>query len=353
MKYPSLAVLVCVVTAGSLISVGVASQSPTPKASPKNPATIQPWTPPLTPDGHPDLQGIWLNNRATPLERPKALEGRLFLTDAEVAELKQRADRIFAGSDSDQPLGDNLFLAALANLEQYRSATGPNRSAVSMHPREFDNRTSLVVDPPDGKIPPMTPEARERRTAAAARELAAARAEDLSLSVRCITYGVPRMGPAGTGDPVNGYYQILQSPGYIVLLMEVFHDARIISLDGSSHLSNSIRQWHGDSRGRWEGNTLVIDTTNFSAKSNFLGSAENLHMVERITRTAPDMIDYEVTLADPTTWSTPWTALIRLTQMKTKIYEYACHEGNRAMDGILAGARAEEKAVEEAAKGRK
>ena len=135
--------------------------------------------------------------------------------------------------------------------------------------------------------------------------------------------------------------------------MEVFHDARIIPLDGRPHLSDSIRQWHGDSRGRWDGNTLVIDTTNFSSKSNFLGSAENLHMVERITRTAPDMIDYEVTLDDPTTWITPWTALIRLTQMKTKIYEYACHEGNRAMDGILAGARAEEKAAEEAANGRK
>ncbi|HEV7763541.1 MAG TPA: hypothetical protein VGQ76_00940, partial [Thermoanaerobaculia bacterium] len=158
--------------------------------------------------------------------------------------------------------------------------------------------------------------------------------------------------PAGTGDPLNGYYQILQSPGYIVLLMEVFHDARIIPLDGSPHLSDSIRQWHGDSRGRWDGNTLVIDTTNLSSKSNFLGSAENLHIVERITRTAPDMIDYEVTLTDPSTWITPWTALIRLTQLKTKIYEYACHEGNRAMNGILAAARAEEKAVAEADKGR-
>ena len=144
------------------------------------------------------------------------------------------------------------------------------------------------------------------------------------------------MGSTGAGDPVNGYYQILQSSGQVVLLMETFHDARIISLDGRPHLSDRIRQWHGDSRGRWDSDTLVIDTTNFSPKSDFLGSGANLHLVERLTRTAPDAIDYEVTLEDPTTWNAPWTALIRLTRMQSKIYRYACHEGNRAMDGILA-----------------
>jgi hypothetical protein len=144
--------------------IAVMGQSGTTKVSPKKVTPTKGWTAPLTQDGQPDLQGIWLNNRATPLERPDTLAGRPLLTDAEVAELKQRAARIFKGSESDQPLGDNLFLAALANLDQYHSATGPNRSAVSMVPREFEKRTSLIVDPPNGKIPPLTPEARQRRT---------------------------------------------------------------------------------------------------------------------------------------------------------------------------------------------
>src|SRR6266849_3698121 len=314
----------------------------------------KPWTPPRTPDGQSDLQGIWLNNDATPLERPKALEGKRFLTDAEVAALKQNAARLFGGDvDSDAAGGDNFFLAALANPDVYknRNATGSGVGAV----REIDNRTSLIVDPPDGKIPPMTPDGRQRRLAADAAAFAAPRPsppsgpEDLSNFIRCLTYGAPRLG--GAAASYHNYYQIVQTPRYVVLVAEAFHDARIIPIEGRPHLPPSMRFWNGDSRGRWEGSTLVVDTTNFSPKSSLLGSAENLHVVERFTRTAPDRISYEITLTDLTTWATPWTAVVRLTQTKDTIYEDACHEGNQTvMTGILGGARAEERAADEAAK---
>jgi hypothetical protein len=347
----SLGALAIVVTVESSGPVSVAGQTRVARAEATKMAATKTWTPPRTPDGQPDLQGVWLNNKATPLERPRALEGRQFLTDDEVAELKRRADRLFKDGNADLPIGDNLFLTALANPEHYRNPNGANRSSANMIEREFDNRTSLVVDPPDGKIPPLTPEAQQRRAAATARDRAPAGPEDINNNTRCITPGVPRIGPGASGDPLYGYYQILQSPGYVVIMMETFHDKRIIPLDGRPHLSRSIRHWSGDSRGRWDGNTLIVDTTNFSSKSNFLGSAENLHLVERFTRVASDTINYEVTLDDSTTWTRPWSAVIRLKQQQAKIYEFACHEGNQdAMLSILAGARADEKAAEEAAK---
>jgi hypothetical protein len=346
--------VVCVVAvAGWLASAGIAGQSRTAKAPPRTSPAAKPWTPPLTPDGHPDLQGVWLNNSATPFERPKALEGKPSLSDEEVAELRRRAERLFSDGNADLPVGDNLFLAALANPEKFASPGGPNRSAAWMVPREFDNRTSLIVDPPDGRLPAVTPAAREKRAAAVSRDRAATGPDAFNNVVRCITSGVPRIGPGGSGDPLYGYYQIVQSPGYVVLLMETFHEARIIPLDGRPHVPAAIAQWNGDSRGRWEGHSLVVDTTNFSPKSDFLGSAEHLHIVERFTRVAPDTINYEVTVADPTTWVTPWTALIRLKQMPTKIYEYACHEGNHGIVGILEVARAGEKSADDAARRQK
>jgi hypothetical protein len=312
-------------------------------------AASKTWTPPRTPDGQPDLQGVWVNNSATPLERPKALEGRSLLTDEEVSELKKRVARLFdVNGNSDFAGGDDVFLAALANPERFKNpnATG---SALAMVERDFDHRTSLIVDPPDGRVPPLTPEAQQKRaTAAVAGQRPPAGPEDLSNFVRCITFGMPRLG--GNAASYNSYYQILQTAGYVVLVGEVIHDARIIPLDGHPHRPPSIRQWEGDSRGRWEGNTLVVDTTNFSPNSNFMGSAENLHVVERLTRVAPGTIDYEITLNDPTTWTKPWTAMIHLKETQDKMFEYACHEGNyHTMTGILAGARAEEKASEEAA----
>ena len=304
------------------------------------------WSPTRTADGQPDLEGVWVNLSATPFERPKALEGRAQLTDEEVIELKRRADRIFKDGNADISLGDSYFLTALANPAQHRSATGSQRTSVYQVDREFEKQTSLIVDPPDGRLPPQTAEARKKRADAAARDRAAASPEDLNNNVRCITPGLPRVGPGASGDPLYGYYQIFQSRGYVVVLMETFHDARIIPLDGRPHLPESVRQLSGDARGRWDGNTLVIDTTNFSAHSEFMGSTDRLHTLERLTRTGPGRIDYQVTVEDQSTWTKPWTASLHLTRVQWPIYEYACHEGNGVpMLGILGGARAAERAA--------
>ena len=298
------------------------------------------WAMPRTPDGQPDLQGVWLNTSATPFERPEALAGRQSLTDDEVAELSRRANRIFKENDADLAIGDSLYLAALADVDAFRRQ-GANRSSNFMVDREFDNRTSQIVDPPDGKLPALMPAAVERLAAISARDLDPAGPEDLNPRARCVTPGMPRIGPGPRGDPLYGYYQIFQSPGYFVLMMETNHDARIVRLDGSPPLSPRIRQWHGDSRGRWDGDTLVIDTANFSSKSNYLGAAENLHLVERFTRVASDAIRYEVTVDDPTTWATSWTAAVNLKRQDADIYEFACHEGNGdIMLSILGIARA-------------
>ena len=163
------------------------------------------------------------------------------------------------------------------------------------------------------------------------------------LPTRCITFGVPP-----TFASYNSYYHILQSPGYVAIFMEMIHDARIIPLDGHPHIGDDIRQWHGDSRGRWEGDTLVVETTNFSPKSDFKGSHENLQLVERFTRVGPNRINYEFTAQDRTTWTSPWTAMIPLQKAEDAIFEYACHEGNYGMTNLLAGARTQEKAAPEA-----
>lgn len=332
----------------SIMPMPIAAQAKHVPADAKKKAQAKSWSAPLTPDGHPDLQGNWVNRSATPLERPKQLEGRQFLTDAEVVELKSRADRLFKDGHSDMPAGDDVFLAALANLEKLKRATSTGDSGIMLE-REFDNRTSLIVDPPDGKLPPYTPEGQRRLDALMAATLMLnppAGPRDLTCFQRCITWGVPMPRPG----PDTSYYQIVQSPGYVVLVMEAIHDARIIPLDGRKHLPPSMHTWNGDSVGRWEGKTLVVDTTNFSPKDNFMGSAENLHLVERFTRVAPDEIRYEITVDDLTTWTKPWTAVLRLKQTQEKIYEFACHEGNfEEMEDMLLGARAQENAAKEAA----
>ena len=342
----SLGALAFVVAIAALAPVAVAGQTGT---TARKTTAAKTWTSPRTPDGQPDLQGFWANTRATPVERPQVLEGRPFLTDAEVADLQKRADRLFKDGASDFAAGDNIFLAAFANLERYKNPNSTS-SSVGMVERVFDNRTSLVVDPPDGRIPALTPEAQRRQAAAAARQRLLSGPEDLSNALRCITYGVPRLG-GRFADPDFSYYQILQAPGYVVLMTEAIHEARIIPLGGRPHLPQGVRQWDGDSRGRWEGTTLVVDTTNFSPDSNFMGSGEHLHLVERFTRVASDTINYEITVDDPMTWTKPWTAAIRLTQQaQDTLYEFACHEGNvDIMRGVLGGARADEHAAEEAA----
>ena len=328
----------------ALTATASAGQTQAPKTTPRNHTATKSWVPPRTPDGQPDLQGVWVNNSATPLERPAALAGRALLTDDEVAELKTRAARLFSDVKNDFAGGDDVFLAALANPQQFKNplATG---SALNVVEREFDNRTSLITEPSDGRIP-FTLAGRQRQSAhvAARQHPAPAGPEELPTDLRCITAGAPRLG--GNAASYNSYYQILQTPGYVVLVGEVIHDARIIPLDPRPHVPSSIRQWHGDSRGRWEGDTLVVDTVNFSPKSFLIGSAENLHLVERFTRVAADMITYEITVDDSTTWTQPWTAVVRLKQSRDQIYEYACHEGNyQTMVGILAGTRAEEHAA--------
>ncbi len=309
----------------SLVAVGALAFIATIAEVPIEAQSKHGWNPPLTAGGQPDLQGNWVNKNATPLERPKKLEGRELLTDAEVEELKARAARIFASGKSDAANGDAVYLAALSDVEQYRNE---NATALTLfYDREFDNRTSLIVDPPDGKLPAYTPEGQKRRAAgarAAAQQSAPASPRDMTPFQRCITFGVPMPRPG----PFNSYYQIFQSPGYVVIVMEAIHDARIIPLDGRPHLPQNIRTWNGDSIGRWEGATLVVDTTNFSPKDNFMGSAENLHLVERFTRVAADEIRYQMTVDDPTTWTKPWTAVLRLKHTDEKIFELACHEGN-------------------------
>jgi len=304
------------------------------------------WTPSRTADGHPDLQGVWANNNATPLERPKELAGRAILTEKEVAALQNKAHELFDNGNSDAAFGDTVFASVLANVNGSKSGftstdgkTG-DYSSVWLVERNFDSRTSLITDPPDGRLPALTAEAQKRRaSAAAARERLPEGPEDRSLSERCITFGAPRLG-AG----YNSYYQIVQSPDSVAIVMETIHDARVIPLDGRPHLPSTVQTWLGDSRGRWEGDTLVVDTTNYKAGA-FMNASEKLHVIERFTRTGPDTLKYEVTVEDPATWAKPWSAMIPLSHSRDAIYEYACHEGNEGLVGILAGARAEEKAA--------
>src|SRR5438132_4987421 len=240
----------------------------------KTTAAPKKWTPPRTADGQPDLQGVWANNNVTPFERPAALAGKPFLTDAEVAALKAKAGDLFAG-DGDAAFGDDVFTAVLSGAQKFTSndATTGNYNQFWIADRDFDNRTSLITDPPDGRLPPLTPEAKTRRQSVDQdRNLRGFDGpEDRSLSERCITYGSPRIQAA-----YNSYYEISQTRDTVVILMEMIHDARVIPLDRRPHVGQNVRQWLGDSVGRVEGDTLLVDTTNYSPKSNFRGSHQNL-----------------------------------------------------------------------------
>ena len=295
------------------------------------------WRLSRTADGHPDLQGVWANNSATPLERPPQWAGKERLTDEELAELKVAA-ALVVESGLDAQFGDQLVLKALEGLTDAGSYdTTGNYNQFWMAERDFTHQTSLVIDPPDGLVPALTAPA-ERRTetrSAYGEAHPADGPEDRALSERCANFGVPRLG-AG----YNSYVQIFQTPGHVVVLKEMAHDVKLIPIGDSPHAPDGVRQWNGDSRGRWKGDTLVVETTNFSPKSDFRGSAESLHLVERYTRAGPDTLNYEVTVIDATTWTRPWTVLISLKRSEDAIFEYACHEGNYGMEGILSGHRA-------------
>ena len=298
------------------------------------------WTLPRTADGHPDLQGVWANNNATPLERPEEWAGKDTLTEEELAALQVAATE--AVDDGDALFGDQLVLAAIERTKagSYDPTTG-NYNQFWIADRDFSNRTSLVIDPPDGRITAMTSsgQARAKMIRDRRRLHPADTYTDRPLSERCVTYGHPRLG-AG----YNSYYQLFQSKDHVVVYMEMNHDARIIPLDGTPMLNDDVRLWHGDSRGYWDGDTLVVTTTNYASDATFRGNtSENMTVTERFTRVGPQTLNYEVTIDDPTTYTKPWTVMIPLMGTTDAVYEYACHEGNIGMDGILAGHRAEER----------
>jgi hypothetical protein len=285
----------------------------------------------------PDFQGIWTNATITPLERPKELADKEFFTEKEVAEYEKR---VLEESNKDRRDG-----SAEADVGRAYNESWWDRGTKVVPTR----RTSIVVDPPDGRIPPLTAEAQKAAAArAAALRRPAAGPEDRGLPERCILW--PTAGPPMLSSAYNNNYQILQTPGYVLIFIEMIHDVRIIPLDGRPHLASNIRQWLGDPRGHWEGNTLVVDSTNFTDKNPFRGSDRNLHLTERFTRINADTILYRFTVEDPTAFTRTWTGEAPLTRTPGPIYEYACHEGNYGMANILSGARAEEKAMEEAAR---
>lgn len=307
-----------------LTPVAATAQAPAAPAQPETGAPVR------TPWGDPDLQGIWNNVTATPFERPEELAGKLVLTEEEAAEFEQQIAERRAANESeneDAPEGARLGYSVRVWFETGHGLT--------------ENRTSLVVDPPEGRVPDLTPEAQQRAEERAAhrREHPADSWEDTGLFTRCLTRGLPG---AMTPGFYNHNYQILQAPGYVAILVEMIHDARIIPLDDRPSLAPTIQQWMGDSRGRWEGETLVVETTNFSPKANYRQSGENLRLVERFTRIDADRLDYQFTIDDPTTFTRPWTVSVPMTHVEGPLYEYACHEGNYGLPNILAGHRQEE-----------
>jgi hypothetical protein len=294
-----------------------------------------------TPWGDPDLQGVWSFATITPLERPKELAGKEVMTAEEAA----RWEREF-------------------NLRQNRDLIDPSKGGAQYPPggvvpyNEFwydrgskvvgTRRTSLIVDPADGRLPAFTPDVQRRVAARPPREDQRGRPKadsytDRPLSERCIVMGDP--APLLPG-PYNNNVQLFQTPQHVVIFVEQIHDARIVPLDGRPHVTSQVRQWLGSSRGRWEGDTLVVETTNFNGRRPFRESGDGLHLVERFTRLDADTLEYSFTVTDPSTWARPWTAQLPLTRADGRIYEYACHEGNHGLPGVLGGARADEKAAQ-------
>jgi hypothetical protein len=294
------------------------------------------WTPPRTADGQPDIQGVWSNASIIALERPKDLGEKQFFTEEE---MRAYEAKVFDRSSREKPLPPGQVGTYNNFWWDADSKRAPNY------------HTSLIVDPPDGRVPALTPEARRKTDAdlAYTKEHPADGPEDRPLFERCLVYPMtgPPMLPSFYDNhqygPLTSNYQILQIPGYVVILMEILHDIRVIPLDGRPHLPRTIRQWKGDPRGHWEGNTLVVESTNFTDKTKFRGADENLHLIERFTRTAPDILLYEFTVDDPTAFTKPWKGEVPMIASDSPLYEHACHEGNYGLAGILGGARADEK----------
>jgi len=323
---PRVAAIVAVAVA---IAVPVAGQSSAARSKASTSSKA-----PRTADGHPDLNGVWFFGTLTPLQRPDDVAGRTHLNDEEIAAIEKRA--------AARPESFGLF--------------GDKSKYV------FDKRTSLVVDPPDGKVPPMTPAGQKRQDERSAMRRGAAHPEDLPIYERCIL-GF-NAGPPIIPGGYNQNVQLFQTRDYFVIHNEMVHDSRIIPLDGRPHLPGNLRQWQGSSRGRWEGDTLVVTSSNFMslgtgtlmldgnlARTGIGWSPdENLKLTERFTRADNDTLIYEFTIDDPTVWAKPWTASIPMARSDSRIYEYACHEGNYDMMNILSGSRTVEKAGDAAVK---
>jgi hypothetical protein len=298
------------------------AQAPAPKA----------YTAPRTVDGQPDLQGYWSNATYTPLERPAGVT-KEFYTPQEAAENVKRAAARESSQTAPGTTEDVHYDFTQFALDKSQAALAPNL------------RTSIIVDPPDGKIPPITAQGQKilAERAEGAKRLGGRwdSAESNQLDDRCLMM-------AGAGPPLmdagyNSNYQIIQSAGYVMILTEMIHDVRIIPLNGGSQSDKNIRQWMGISSGRWDGNTLVVETTNFNGKNPFRGSTENMRVVERFTRVADDTIQYRFTIEDETMWARPWSGEFPMKKTTGPIFEHACHEGNFGLYNTLVGARLEEK----------
>ncbi len=306
------------------------------------------WTPPRTAEGQPDLQGVWTNNSVTPLERPKELAGKEFYTETELQALaKRERERLLRIEDEGQPAANHSGVegAPADDVHYDFSQFGLDRGQSKL---AWNRRTSIIMGP-DGTIPPLTPEARTRlaeiRAKAKGHEFDGP--ENFSLGARCLAR--PNVAPL-LPTAYNSNLQIVQGRGYVAIETEEIHDVRIIPTDGRPHIPKSIHQWYGDSVGHWEGDTLVIDTTNFTDLSPFRG-APNLHMIERLTRADEDTILYQFTVEDPGMWTKPWSGELPITKIDGQLYEYACHEANYPLANTLRGARvAEEQAAKKSAK---
>jgi len=316
------------------LSASAQSSSPSPSAAGSSAVPRTPW-------GDPDLQGGWTSQSelGVPFERPKEFGTRQELTDEEFA---KSSDRLRAERERDNAEFD-LETADRSNAGAVGSATSP-----PPHWLERGNpsrRTSMVIDPPDGRVPEITADARariQRQVRGSFGNGPWNGPKDFTLYDRCITRGVPgSMFPA----VYNANTRIVQGPGFVAITYEMIHETRIIPVDGRDHIGSTIRQYHGDSRGRWEGDTLVVDARNFSDATNYRGSGKDLHLVERFTRVGANDLRYEVTVEDATTFAKPWTAALNLKTQPEEMFEYACHEGNHAMFNMLSAARAAEKAA--------
>jgi len=312
--------LVLLAAAVLFVPVHVSAQAPSARTIPR------------TSDGRPDFEGIWNNSTLTPFERPREFAGKEFFSPQEAAEFAKTA-------------------MERANRDR-RGATAQEDVSGSYNEAWFDRgskvypslRTSIVVDPANGRVPALTPAARDAAATRAAVDAHRPEGpEEFNLQVQCIIW--PTAGPPMVPGPYNNNYQIVQTRDSIAINVEMIHDMRIIPLDGRRHISSSIREWMGDSAGHWDGDTLVVDTTNFTDKTHFRGSDRNLHLIERLRLIDPNTIQYRFTVDDLTAFVEPWTGEIIMSRTAGPIYEYACHEANYALVDMLRGARAEEKAA--------